>query len=111
MTTQVPTIGRIVHYTLSEQDAESINRRRKDAANHVAEIRDAAIGYVTDTGNEAQAGQMFPMLITRAWGDQPQSCVNGQVFLDGNDVLWATSVSVGGPGEHRKFIWPPRVTS
>jgi hypothetical protein len=46
------------------------------------------------------------MLITRAWGDQPDSLVNGQVFLDGGDCLWVTSVKVGeGP---RTFAWPTR---
>ena len=28
--TPIPTVGRIVHYTLSESDAEAINRRRDD---------------------------------------------------------------------------------
>lgn len=102
----IPTAGRIVHYTLSEQDAEQINKRRKDAAANRTQIAEDAIGYVAHVGNVAEVGQVFPMLITRAWGDTPASCVNGQVFLDGNDVLWATSVAVGdGP---RTFAWPVR---
>jgi len=104
---QIPSVGRIVHYTLSEQDAEAINRRRKDAATNRDRIADDAIGYVAHVGNVAEAGQVFPMLITRVWGNTPTSSVNGQVSLDGNDVLWATSVAVGeGP---RTFAWPPRV--
>lgn len=106
--TQAPSIGRIVHYTLSEQDAEAINRRRKDAANNLAAIRDAAAGYVAHTGNDVAAGDVFPLVITRVWGPNPDSAVNGQVMLDGNDTFWATSTSLGEAGEHRKYIWPPR---
>jgi hypothetical protein len=86
---QVPTIGRFVHYTLTEQDASRVKDLR---------------GYGQVVGNVAEAGQVYPMLIVRTWGDTPESSVNGQVFLDGNDVLWVTSRSVGeGPGH---FAWP-----
>ncbi len=86
---QVPTIGRIVHYTLNEQDASRIK-----------DIR----GFGSVVGNVPEAGQVLPMLIVRTWGDTPESPVNGQVFLDGNDVLWVTSRLVGeGPGH---FAWP-----
>ena len=50
---------------------------------------------------------MYPLVITRVWGDQEGSAVNGQVLLDGNDTFWATSRNEGeGPG-----FWsvPPRV--
>ena len=44
------------------------------------------------------------MVIIRVWGTTPESPVNGQVLLDGNDTFWATSVQAGvGP---RKFEWP-----
>lgn len=85
----VPTIGRIVHYTLSDQDVERVNGLRK--------IRDV-------TGNTVEPGQVYPLLIVRTWGETSESSVNGQVFLDGDDVLWVTSRSVGdGPGY---FSWP-----
>lgn len=107
----IPTIGRIVHYTLSESDAQAINRRRDDAiaARHnpvVADSRLKPTGEQVHIGNVAREGDVYPMIITRVWGSTPQSAVNGQVFLDGNDTLWATSVVVGeGP---RKFAWPSR---
>jgi len=105
----VPTIGRIVHYTLSEQDADAINRRRTTGAS-IAERMAASqwpTGVQAHIGNKVNAGDVFPMLIVRVWGDFPESAVNGQVFLDGSDALWVTSVSVGaGP---RKFTWPTRV--
>lgn len=92
--TNIPTLNRFVLYTLTAQDADNINHTR---THH----RDAVL-----QGNRAEAGQTFPMLIVRVWGEQEDSAVNGQVFLDGNDVLWKTSVSVG-EGEGR-FAWPER---
>ncbi|WP_372663569.1 hypothetical protein [Amycolatopsis kentuckyensis] len=92
--TNIPTLNRFVLYTLTAQDADKINHIR-------THTRDAVL-----QGNIAEAGQTFPMLIVRVWGEQEDSAVNGQVFLDGNDVLWKTSVSVG-EGEGR-FAWPVR---
>lgn len=91
--TNKPSIGRIVHYKLSQQDADNITARR----NHPTALV---------IGNHVKAGDVFPMLITRVWGDTPESAVQGQVLLDGNDVLWATSVSEGD-GE-RQYTWPSR---
>lgn len=87
---QKPSIGRIVHYRLSGEDAYLINGRRRFAPE--------------SKGNTVTEGESYPMIITRVWGEHPESAVNGQVFLDGDDVLWATSVTVGeGP---RTFSWP-----
>lgn len=119
MTEQKPSIGRIVHYRLSADDAAQINRRRT-TGHSIAERMKIQISQVecvtpllgwptgaqAHIGNEAKEGDVFPMLIVKLWGDTATSCVNGQVFLDGNDVLWATSVAVGeGP---RTFSWPVR---
>ncbi len=87
----IPTIGRIVHYTLSEQDAAAINALR---------------GRSTFRANPAYEGEVYPMMIVRVWGNSPDSAVQGQVFIDGNFTLWATSVSHGeGP---RTYAWPER---
>ena len=46
-------------------------------------------------------------MIVRTWGELANGAVQLQVFLDGNDVLWATSVCVGeGPGT---WSWPAKV--
>jgi len=103
MTTPVPTIGQIVYYSLSEQDADQINRRRKDAATNRVRIVEDGISYVAHVGNDVKAGDVFPMVITRVWGDTPASSVNGQVLLDGDDTFWATSVTAG-EGQ-RRFTW------
>lgn len=99
-----PSIGRIVLYTLSEQDAEAINRRRVQADMHIEEHRERGDGSQVHVGNSVHAGAVYPMVIIRTWGDTPDSSVNGQVLLDGNDTLWVTSVSVGEGQRH--FAWP-----
>lgn len=87
---KVPTIGRIVHYTLSTIDVARVDELRAQRGNALL--------------NKVDAGQVYPMLIVRTWGDTPESSVNGQVFLDGDDTLWVTSRSAGeGPGH---FAWP-----
>lgn len=114
MSEQIPTIGRIVQYRLSMDDADAINRRRTDGASIAArmkygddpQLKAWPAGAQAHIGNGVKEGDTFPMLITRTWGSTPEAAVNGQVFLDGNDVLWATSVCVGeGP---RTFSWPTR---
>lgn len=101
----IPTPGRIVAYTLNDQDAEAINKRRRDA-------RDSAFastnsGAVIHVGNSAEAGDTYPMVIVRVWGTSPESSVNGQVLLDGTDTLWVTSAGQGdGPRQWHEY---PRV--
>lgn len=90
-----PSIGCIVHYMLSADDARRITTRRKAA--HAGE----------GGGNFVDEGQVYPMLIVRVWGETEQASVNGQVFLDGDDTLWVTSVGQGdGP---RQWHEAPRV--
>ena len=107
--TPVPTLGRTVLYQLTESDATAINSRRDGARNvNAAGVTLASqnLGAQIHTGNSARAGDIYPMTIVRAWGDQPDSAVNGQLLLDGNDSLWVTSVAAGdGPG---RFTWPTR---
>lgn len=96
----LPSIGRIVHYTLTDYDAESINKRRDDAQRFNPAKNET--GVIVHVGNKAEAGQVFPLLITRVWGEGEAAAVNGQVFLDGNDVYWATSRIQGQePGQWR----------
>lgn len=88
-----PTIGRIVHYTLSEHDEASILRQYP--------MHDAA--GVRASRNPASAGQTYPALVVRVFDPS----ANLQVFLDGDVTYWATSRTEGdGPGY---WAWPPRV--
>lgn len=99
-----PTVGRIVHYRLTAADAEAVNRRRADAFAKIENMRKHRPGFQAHIGNPASEGQTVAMMIVAVWGDD---CVNGQVFLDGNDSLWVTSRMYGPePGEWR---WAPRI--
>lgn len=95
------TIGRIVQYRLTPEDAFEINRRR-GAEEHGAHWPFGAIAHV---GNHASRGDVVPMLIVKVWGPD---YVNGQVHLDGNDTLWKTSVTKSKPGEliAGEWQWP-----
>ncbi len=94
-----PSVGRIVHYTLTEADAEAINRRRPNGP-----MGHNGNGSVVHAGNHAAEGQVYAAMVVRTF-DGPYA--NLQVFLDGNDHYWATSRSEGeGPGF---WFWPPRV--
>jgi len=100
------TIGRIVRYTLTEQDANAINKRRADATTNRQTDPLEANGYVAHVGNHAEAGQVFPATVVRVF-DPSTTTANLQVTLDGNDTYWATSVAEGeGQG---RWSWPPRV--
>ena len=92
MSGQIPTIGRIVKYTISEQDAANIN---------------ALSGFEHNNANKAYAGQIFPMMIVATWGNYPGALVNGQVFVDGNFTIWVTSINEGVG--YRSYSWPERV--
>lgn len=108
-----PTIGRIVHYTLNEADAEAINRRRADfeafqrSHKHPHEPgQPGATGHMAHVGNRAVAGQTYPAQVVRVF-DPATTTANLQVALDGNDVYWATSRTEGEGAGH--WRWPPRV--
>lgn len=111
-----PSVGRIVHYILSADDATAINRRRTTRSS-IAEriemlVRTTSdykltgwpIGAQAHIGNEAHEGDVVAMLIVRVWSDVT---VNGQAFLDGNDVLWVGSSTEGT--EPRNWKWPEKI--
>jgi hypothetical protein len=107
-----PTIGRVLHYKLSENDAEQINRRRTTSSAIAERIETGTwpLGAQAHIGNAAHAGDVLPLHVVRVWPDEcgpGKTGVNGQVLLDGNDALWVTSVCEGdGEGQ---WMWPPRV--
>jgi hypothetical protein len=98
--------GRIVHYRLTEDDAMKINRRRTTGGAIASRIAEGSWppGAQAHIGNAVNAGDYYPMMVTRC--QDGSTLVNGQVFLDGSDVYWATSVHQGdGNGD---WCWPPR---
>jgi hypothetical protein len=103
----IPTIGRIVHLRISAECAKSINKRRFDAKE--SEIAATNSGAIIHHGNLVLENDVYPLLITKIWSDKPTEStpINGQIFLDGNDSFWVTSVQQGdGPN---KWFEPPRV--
>ena len=105
----IPTIGRIVHYRLTDQEAVEINRRRTTGTAIGERIKADKwpLGAQAHIGNQVSAGDTFPAMIVKTWGKTEGSCCQLQVFLDGNDTLWATSRSEGDLAG----MWsvPPRV--
>lgn len=102
----VPTSGRIVLYCLSADDVVAINRRRTTSSEIREMILDHkwSIGAQAHIGNEVHEGDVFPGMVVRVWDADK---INIQVNLDGNDVFWATSVSVSEEPEPGKFHWMP----
>jgi len=90
-----PTVGRIVHYKLSEADISEINRRRA-----LYEFK----------GNPVSAGEVVPVIVAIVWPDEFGAGIpgiNGQALLDGEDSLWICSRREGpNSGE---WMWPERV--
>jgi hypothetical protein len=82
------TIGRIVHYKLSESDAALIQSKHQDRS----------------SCNQVSAGDVFPAMIVRVWGTGEH--INLQVFLDGDCSYWATSRPEGD--ESGRWAWPER---
>ena len=109
-----PSIGRIVHYCLTEQNAVEIMRRRTTGGSIAARIpsKEWPVGAQAHIGNAVNAGDVYPMVIVRVFPDDPVSKVNGRVLLDGTDEYWATSVDQVVPdSSDRQGCWfePPRV--
>lgn len=101
-----PTIGRIVHYTLTEQEATLINRRRASTESIAQRIKAGLwpLGAQAHIGEEAQAGDVLPMMVTSVFS---QEVITGQVFLNGNDTLFKFNAEQGDePGQ---WSWPPKV--
>lgn len=105
------SVGRIVHYQLTSENAEKINKWRHDAlAASTAEDED---GSQLHYGNDVYEGEIFPMIVTRVLRE---NLVNGKVMLDGSDTFWATSVEKApqdeaGETQHQvgSWFWPALV--
>ncbi len=99
------TVGRIVHYVLTKEDAKQINRRRTDSES--IRLRMAGGSWPTGAqahiGKQVEAGQHLPMIVTEV---DPNNGVDGQVFLNGNDTYWVQSRKEDvTPGS---WHWPER---
>ena len=91
-----PLVGKMVLFVMDEKYAEQANRLMMLGVKYDNFVHQACrnqIAYKEEhvpRSNKAHPGQVFPMLVCRQWGE---GMVNGQIFVDGNFTLWATSVS------------------
>jgi hypothetical protein len=89
--TMFPTIGQVVLYTLTEQQAEEINRHRQQSPS----------GY----GAGVTPGDTVPMLVAAcaAGYDDGLYAIAGRLLIDDDDEdWWVTSVTEGAaPGAWR----------
>lgn len=102
-----PTIGRIVIYKITEQQAAQANERR-DAEQWAHGYQKGPNNKVF-SGNRITAGDEVPLIVVRVWPHEYGTDVpgvNGQAFLDGNDSIWITSAAEGS--EHGQWHWPER---
>ena len=107
-------LGRIVRYQLSEDDAQEINSRRHDFLAYQREAKPplspgghGRTGHIGHWGSAVKPGDEFAAMIVKVWANHPDGLVNLQVYLDGNDVYWATSSAEGyAQGQWR---WPDRI--
>ena len=84
------TVGRIVHYKLSEQDVALIDQQSPITAQAPR--------------NGVYVGHILPAIVVAYFGSGTYA--NLKVLLDGAGEYWATSRSEGdGPGT---WAWPPR---
>lgn len=90
------TLGRIVHYHLTDADAKSILRRRG--------------GANTDRGTPVQAGDTYPAMVVGGI-DPVTNSASLKVYLDGTDELWAPERPQSHEDEQEQgtWSWPVRM--
>jgi hypothetical protein len=117
-----PTLGRIVHYKLTEAEAKATTKRREDFRAYMRKNPGSTWDGFTlgpgdpgQTGHQAHWGSMvdegdtFPAIVTYYDIQDNVVWINLQVFLDGNDSLYVIDPEFGDePGQ---WSWPPRVDS
>lgn len=107
----MPTIGRIVHYRLTAEDAAEIDRRRTTRGSIAERMADESWrhwpeGAQAHLGNPVSEGQVCPAIIVAVWSD---TCVNLRVMLDGTDEFWALSrnpIDMDGLDIPGRWFWP-----
>ena len=88
------TVGRIVHYVVSESDAELILQKRAESGNASC--------------NLPWVGQHYPAIVVAVFENeygQNHPGVNLQVFMDGNDSHWVTSRKYSEDKEPGTWHW------
>lgn len=105
MASIIPTVGRVVLYSLTENDAIQINQRRRDAVQKYHMHQWQRNGTQLHQGNDVNAGDVCAADIVRVFGSTPEAMVNLKVKLDGNDDYWATSRKVSDEPKPGYYHW------
>jgi len=105
------SIGRLLHYRLTEADVEQLARRRTTGSEIAERIKSDKwpLGAQAHIGNPHHVGQVLPLVVCVVWPNEygpNYHGVNGQVFLDGNDALWVTSIKEGT--DNGTWSWPKK---
>lgn len=101
-----PTIGRTVHYVLSQADVDRIIDGRADAISD-AQARNREVCF----GDPVAEGDILPMIIVKVHETSEDNLVNGHIFLDGTDVLWRENIPAAtlDDGYIGRWSWPPQL--
>lgn len=97
--------GRIVYFVFDESRAAEVMRRRTTGKSIADRMRTVVpsvegpapsiygwpAGAQAHVGNDVKAGDIYPAMVLRVWGES--GCSNLKVQLDGSDEYWATSIS------------------
>ena len=89
------TVGRMLHYVVSEFDAAQIKQQRNDRA---PENKD---GTWNPMGNSVDAGQHLASVVVYVW-NKDSGMVNLKCLLDGYDDFWATNIMPDSAYEARE---------
>lgn len=89
------TPGRIVYFVFDAHRAAEVMRRRTNSVSIVDRMKadppQWPAGAQAHIGNEVKAGEVYPAMVLRVWGES--GCSNLKVMLDGSDEFWATSIA------------------
>lgn len=88
----LPSLGRIVHYVLSADDVDAIDR-----------LMPIVVDGQRQPRNPVAVGDMYPAMVVKVFG---APYANLQVFLDGACTYWATSRGEGD--QPATWSWPAR---
>ena len=69
-----PSIGRIVHYRLTQKNCDEINRRRDHARINMDIHREAQLGTQVHVGSQVVLGDVCAATIVEAWTTRPKLC-------------------------------------
>ena len=123
-----PTVGRIVHYRLTREDASTANWMRVRAHEHLLEHRQSGVQW--HEGHQVHRGDVVPLLIVSVtpWIFDPEKsvcrdympdvepewsfplshwAVSGQAFLQGNDTVHVVDAPEGV--WNGAWSWTPRI--